>query len=36
MSLRDITAHIKEIYDIEASATTLSEITDKVIPKVKG
>jgi putative transposase len=34
-SLRDITAHIKETYDTDISATTLSAITDKVIPLVK-
>ncbi len=35
MSLRDISSHIKETYDTEISATTLSTITDKVIPLVK-
>jgi putative transposase len=35
MSLRDISAHIKEMYDTEISATTLSSITDKIIPVVK-
>lgn len=35
MSLRDITSHIKEMYDVEISAMTLSEITDRVIPLVK-
>jgi len=35
MSLRDISTHIKEMYDVEISATTLSEITDRVIPLVK-
>lgn len=34
-SLRDISAHIKETYDTEISAATLSAITDKVIPVVK-
>lgn len=34
-SLRDISAHIKETYDTDISATTLSAITDKVIPLVK-
>lgn len=34
-SLRDISAHIKETYDTDISATTLSTITDKVIPLVK-
>lgn len=35
MSLRDISSHIEEMYDVEVSATTLSEITDRVIPQVK-
>lgn len=35
MSLRDISSHIKETYDTDISATTLSTITDKVIPLVK-
>jgi transposase-like protein len=35
MSLRDISAEIKEMYDTEISAGTLSAITDKVIPLVK-
>lgn len=35
MSLRDISAHIKDMYDTEISATTLSAITDKIIPLVK-
>jgi transposase-like protein len=35
MSFRDISAHIKEMYDTDISATTLSAITDKVIPLVK-
>jgi putative transposase len=34
-SLRDISAHIKETYDTDISATTLSSITDRVIPLVK-
>lgn len=34
-SLRDISNHIKETYNTEISATTLSNITDKVIPLVK-
>jgi putative transposase len=34
-SLRDISAHIKETYDTDISAGTLSSITDKVIPLVK-
>lgn len=35
MSLRDISAHIEELYDVEVSATVLSEITDRIIPQVK-
>jgi len=35
MGLRDISEEIKEMYDVEISAMTLSEITDRVIPKVK-
>jgi len=35
MSLRDISGHIKEMYDTEISATTLSAITDRIIPQVK-
>jgi putative transposase len=34
-SLRDISAHIKETYDTDISAGTLSSITDKIIPLVK-
>lgn len=35
MSLRDISSHIKEMYDSDISHTVLSEITDRVIPAVK-
>lgn len=35
MSLRDISAHIKEMYDTDISAATLSAITDRIIPMVK-
>jgi putative transposase len=35
MSLRDISAHIKEMYDSDISHTVLCEITDRVIPAVK-
>lgn len=35
MSLRDISGHIEEMYDVEISHNTLSEITDRIIPKVK-
>ncbi|MFP5042670.1 IS256 family transposase [Parasediminibacterium sp. JCM 36343] len=34
-SLRDISQHLKETYDTDISATTLSSITDKVVPLVK-
>jgi putative transposase len=36
MSFRDISSHIKEMYDVEISHSTLSEITDRVIPQVKA
>lgn len=32
MSFRDISTHIKDMYDTDISAATLSSITDKVIP----
>lgn len=35
MSFRDISSHIKEMYDYDISHTVLSEITDRIIPKVK-
>lgn len=35
MSLRDISHHIKEMYDTDISATTLTAITDRVIPRLK-
>lgn len=35
MSFRDISSHIKDMYDTDISAATLSSITDKVIPLVK-
>jgi len=35
MSFRDISAHIKDMYDTDISAATLSSITDKVIPLVR-
>lgn len=34
VSFRDIPAHIKEMYDTDISAATLSSITDKIIPLV--
>jgi putative transposase len=35
MSLRDISAHIKEMYDMEISHDTLSAITERIMPLVK-
>jgi len=35
MSFRDISQHLKEMYDTDISASTLSAITDKIIPLVK-
>ncbi|MCX2474301.1 IS256 family transposase [Pedobacter sp. MC2016-05] len=35
MSLRDISRHIKDMYDTDINHTTLSAITDKIIPEVK-
>lgn len=35
MSLRDISAHIKEMYDTNISHDTLSTITDRILPAVK-
>lgn len=35
MSLRDISAHIQDMYDTDISAATLSAITDKIIPLVR-
>lgn len=36
MSLRDISSHIKEMYDTDVSHTVLSQITDRIIPEVKA
>jgi len=36
MSLRDISNHIEEMYDMQISHTVLSEITDKIIPDIKA
>lgn len=36
MSLRDISAHIEDMYGTVLSHTVLSEITDRIIPKVKA
>lgn len=35
MSLRDIADHIKQMYDTDISATTLSTITDRIIPQIR-
>jgi putative transposase len=35
MSFRDISSHIEEMYDVCISHSTLSEITERIIPKVK-
>ena len=35
MSFRDIASHIEEMYDMEISHSTLSEITERVIPLVR-
>lgn len=36
MSYRDISAHIKEIYDTDISHTVLSQITDRIVPDIKA
>lgn len=36
MSYRDIGAHIEDMYDMQLSPSVLSEITDRVIPKIKA
>jgi len=35
MSLRDISKHIDEMYDVKISHDTLSEITDRILPAIK-
>lgn len=35
MSLRDISEHIKEMYDMEISHDTLSGITERIMPQIK-
>lgn len=35
MSFRDISAHLKEMYDADISHATLSSITDRIIPVIK-
>lgn len=36
MSFRDISGHIKEMYDTEISAGVLSSITDRIIPQLEA
>lgn len=36
MSYRDISGHIKKLYDTDISHTVLSQITDQIIPDVKA
>ena len=36
MSYRDISSHIKEMYDTDISHTVLSQITDRIIPEIKA
>ncbi|SEA65651.1 Transposase, Mutator family [Arachidicoccus rhizosphaerae] len=35
MSLRDISKHIEELYDVQVSHDTLSKITDRILPVIK-
>ncbi len=35
LSLRNISSHIEEMYDVEISHNTLSEIIERIVPKVK-
>lgn len=35
MSLRDISSHIKDMYDVDISHDTLSNITDRILPLVR-
>lgn len=35
MSLRDISKHIEDMYDVKISHDTLSEITDRILPAIK-
>ena len=36
MSFRDISEHIKEMYDTDISHTVLSQITERIIPEIKA
>ncbi len=35
MTTNDIESHMRELYDIEISDSTISRITDKILPIVK-
>ncbi|MCJ8166103.1 IS256 family transposase [Pontibacter sp. E15-1] len=35
MSLRDISSHLKEVYDMDISHDTLAALTEKIVPQVK-
>jgi len=35
MSYSDISSHIKDMYDIDISTSTITNITDKIIPRIK-
>jgi putative transposase len=35
MSMRDISSHIEDMYDTKVSHTVISEITERIVPKVK-
>lgn len=35
MSTRDIEDHMRDIYGIDVSASMVSKITDKIMPKIK-
>ena len=36
MSVREIQDHPRQIYDAEISPQTISNITDRILPKVEG
>ena len=36
MSYRDIASHIEDMYDMQISPSVMSEITDRIIPKIKA
>ncbi len=36
LSLRDISSHIEEMYDVDISHNTLSEIIERIVPKGQG